>query len=145
MKEFTQKHLTLVFYKKPGDEKFSFLVKDDEELTGMLNPGNKRRFEEKDIDNSVKGIFDEIKYILCRKERCSYEEVEFVADWTHKLNPAEWGFRDKVNRRADEDVLNSKKKIEALNNGFLEIKIKNRLDAILIELEELRGLINKTP
>lgn len=33
MKQFTQNGITLVFYKKENDDKYSFAVKGDDELT----------------------------------------------------------------------------------------------------------------
>ena len=65
MKEFTQNGLTLVFYQKPNDEKFSFLIKDNEELTTqlLLNVSN-HRVKEKNIKYAVKGIFEKIEQNL---------------------------------------------------------------------------------
>lgn len=65
MKEFNQNGITLVFYKKPSDEKFSFLVKDNEELTEkLLNAVSTKRVKEKDIKYAVKGIFEKIEQNL---------------------------------------------------------------------------------
>ena len=62
MKEFNQNGITLVFYQKPEDEKFSFLVKDNEELTKqLLNSVSTKRVKEKDIKYAVKGIFEKIE------------------------------------------------------------------------------------
>jgi CRISPR/Cas system-associated endonuclease Cas1 len=65
MKEFNQNGITLVFYQKPEDEKFSFLIKDNEELTTklLLNVSN-HRVKEKDIKYAVKGIFEKIEQNL---------------------------------------------------------------------------------
>ena len=65
MKEFTQNGLTLVFYQKPNEEKFSFLIKDNEELTTqlLLNVSN-HRVKEKNIKYAVKGIFEKIEQNL---------------------------------------------------------------------------------
>ena len=65
MKEFTQNGITLVFYQKPNDEKFSFLIKDNEELTTqlLLNVSN-HRVKEKDIFFAKKGIFEKIEQNL---------------------------------------------------------------------------------
>lgn len=71
MKEFTQNGITLVFYQKPEDEKFSFLVKNNEELTTqlLLNVSN-NRVKEKDIKYAVKGIFEKIEQnILITKNK----------------------------------------------------------------------------
>jgi dsRNA-specific ribonuclease len=65
MKEFDQNGITLIFYQKPEDEKFSFLIKDNEELTTqlLLNVSN-HRVKEKDIKYAVKGIFEKIEQNL---------------------------------------------------------------------------------
>lgn len=65
MKEFNQNGITLVFYQKPQDEKFSFLVKDNEELTNqLLNSVSTKRVKEKEIKYAVKGIFEKIEQNL---------------------------------------------------------------------------------
>jgi dsRNA-specific ribonuclease len=65
MKEFNQNGITLVFYQKPEDEKFSFLIKDNEELTEqLLNSVSTKRVKEKDIKYAVKGIFKKIEQNL---------------------------------------------------------------------------------
>ena len=65
MKEFNQNGITLVFYQKPADEKFSFLVKDNEELTErLLNSVKTKRVKEKDIKYAVRGIFEKIEQNL---------------------------------------------------------------------------------
>jgi len=62
IKEFTQNGITLVFYQKPADEKFSFLVKDNKELTEQLLANlSTKRVKEKDIRFAVKGIFEKIE------------------------------------------------------------------------------------
>jgi dsRNA-specific ribonuclease len=62
MKEFNQNGVTLVFYQKPADEKFSFLIKDNEELTEqLLRSVSTKRVKEKDIKYAVKGIFEKIE------------------------------------------------------------------------------------
>ena len=61
MKEFTQNGITLVFYQKPNDEKFSFLIKDNEELTEKLLASVKtKRVKETNIKYAVNGIFNKI-------------------------------------------------------------------------------------
>ena len=62
MTEFTKNGITLVFYQKPGDQKFSFLIKDNEELTErlLLSVSTKRIREDK-IKYAVKGIFEKIE------------------------------------------------------------------------------------
>jgi hypothetical protein len=63
MKEFTQNGITLVFYQKPNDEKFSFLIKDNEELTEKLLASVKiKRVKEMDIKYAANGIFEKIKH-----------------------------------------------------------------------------------
>jgi len=65
MKEFNQNGIILVFYQKPEDEKFSFLVKDNEELTEqLLNSVSTKRVKEKDIKYAVRGIFEKIEQNL---------------------------------------------------------------------------------
>lgn len=62
MKKFSQNGKTIVFYQKEGDEKFSFLIENEPELTEQLlaNVSNKR-VKEKDIRFAVKGIFEKIE------------------------------------------------------------------------------------
>ena len=65
MKEFNQNGIALVFYQKPSDEKFSFLIKNNEELTEqLLNSVSTKRVKEKDIKYAVKGIFEKIEQNL---------------------------------------------------------------------------------
>ena len=70
MKEFNQNGITLVFYQKPEDEKFSFLVKDNEELTEqLLNSVSTKRVKGKDIKYAVKGIFEKIEQNLLTSQK----------------------------------------------------------------------------
>lgn len=70
MKEFNQNGITLVFYQKPEDEKFSFLVKDNEELTKqLLNSVSRKRVKEKNIKYAVKGIFEKIENNLLTNQK----------------------------------------------------------------------------
>jgi len=64
MKKFSQNGKTIVFYQKEGDEKFSFLIENEPELTEQLlaNVSNKR-VKEKDIRFAVKGIFEKIESV----------------------------------------------------------------------------------
>jgi len=65
MKEFTKNGITLVFYQKPSDEKFSFIIKDNDELTQQLHANvSTKRVKEKDIKYAVKGIFEKIEQNL---------------------------------------------------------------------------------
>ena len=62
MKEFSRNNLTIVFYKKENDQKFSFLIKDEEELTGRLLATVKtKRVNESKIKYAINGIFDLIE------------------------------------------------------------------------------------
>lgn len=79
MQEFTQNGITLVFYNKPNDKKFSFLVKDNEELTNkILKNSRKKRILEYEIKFAVKDIFDKI-------ESNSYLEVEEIKNYVDDL------------------------------------------------------------
>ena len=62
MKEVTKNGITLVFYQKQNDEKYSFLIKDDEELTNrLLKSVKKQRIDEDEIGYAIKGIFAKIE------------------------------------------------------------------------------------
>lgn len=84
MKEFNQNGITLVFYQKPEDEKFSFLIKDNEELTTqlLLNVSN-HRVKEKDIKYAVKGIFEKIEQNLLPKNQTEMNNP--IAELTEKV------------------------------------------------------------
>jgi len=62
MKEFSRNNLTIVFYQKENDQKFSFLIKDEEELTEQLLATVKtKRVREDKIKYAINGIFDLIE------------------------------------------------------------------------------------
>jgi dsRNA-specific ribonuclease len=62
MKTYTENGVTLVFYKKPNDEKYSFAIKGDDELTNiLLSNVSKKRVSEKDIFFAKKGLFEKLK------------------------------------------------------------------------------------
>ena len=62
MKEFSRNNLTIVFYNKENDQKFSFLIKDEKELTEQLLATVKtKRVKEDKIKYAVNGIFDLIE------------------------------------------------------------------------------------
>lgn len=74
--KFTKNGITLVFYKKLGDEKFSFLVKEKEELTEKLIKSVKtKRVKEKNIKYAVKGIFEKIENNFLRNEYPRFREL----------------------------------------------------------------------
>ena len=85
MKEFNQNGITLVFYKKPADEKFSFLIKDNEELTEQLLANvSTKRVKEKDIRFAVKGIFEKIEQnLLINKNQNQMENP--IVELTEKV------------------------------------------------------------
>ena len=65
MKEFTKNGITLVFYQKPKDEKFSFLIKENEGLTELLLSNvSQKRIKEKDIFFAKIAIFEKIEQNL---------------------------------------------------------------------------------
>lgn len=69
MKEFKQNNLTIVFYQKEGDLKYSFLVKDKPELTErLLLTVKTKRVKENKIKYAVNGIFDLIENDLLTKK-----------------------------------------------------------------------------
>lgn len=75
MKEFNCNGLTLIFYQKENDEKFSFLIKDEEELTEQLLATVKtKRVKEKDIKYAVDGIFNLINNDLLIKKITKMED-----------------------------------------------------------------------
>lgn len=83
--EFTEKGVTLVFYQKPYDEKYSFLVKDNPALTeSILKLVNKKRMKKEDISYAKKAIFDIISSNkLSQKEQVVTDYVSLV---NNKLN-----------------------------------------------------------
>jgi dsRNA-specific ribonuclease len=62
MKKFSRNNLTIVFFQKEDDQKFSFYIEDEPVLTEQLlaTVSNKRIREDK-IKYAVNGIFDLIK------------------------------------------------------------------------------------
>lgn len=86
MKEFNQNGITLVFYRKPADEKFSFLVKDNEELTEqLLNSVSTKRVKEKDIKYAVKGIFEKIEQNLLLTNQKSNQMTNPIVELTERV------------------------------------------------------------
>ena len=62
MKEFTKNGITLVFYQKQNDKKYSFLIKDDEELTSrLLGSVKKKRIDENEFVRARNAIFEKIE------------------------------------------------------------------------------------
>jgi dsRNA-specific ribonuclease len=60
--EFTRAGVTIIFFQLENDEKYSFRIKDDTELTQkILDSVNTKRVKEKNIKYAVNGIFDLIK------------------------------------------------------------------------------------
>jgi len=61
-KEFTQNGITLVFFKKENDNKFSFAIKGDDELTEkILQNTSTHRVKEGDVFFVTKDIFEKLK------------------------------------------------------------------------------------
>jgi len=61
-KEFTQNGITLVFFKKENDNKYSFAIKGDDELTEkILEQTSTHRVKEGDIFFVRKAIFEKLK------------------------------------------------------------------------------------
>jgi len=68
MKEFSRNNLTIVFYQKENDQKFSFLIKDESELTErLLLTVKSKRVREDKIKYAVNDIFDLIENDLLTK------------------------------------------------------------------------------
>ncbi len=62
MKRFSRNNLTLVFFQKENDQKFSFYIENEEELTeSLLATVKTKRVKEDKIKYAVNGIFDLIK------------------------------------------------------------------------------------
>lgn len=86
MKEFNQNGITLVFYQKPEDEKFSFLIKDNEELTEqLLNSVSTKRVKEKDIKYAVKSIFEKIEQNLLLTNQKSNQMTNPIVELTERV------------------------------------------------------------
>ena len=62
MKRFEKNGKTLVFYKKENDDKFSFLIENEPELTELLIANvNSKRVAEKSIRFAVDGIWQKLQ------------------------------------------------------------------------------------
>jgi dsRNA-specific ribonuclease len=86
MKEFTQNGITLVFYQKPEDEKFSFLIKDNEEMTELLLSNvSQKRIKEKDIYFAKKGIFEKIENKLLIKNKTMENPIIELAERCQRM------------------------------------------------------------
>lgn len=86
MKEFNQNGITLVFYQKPEDEKFSFLVKDNEELTKqLLNSVSTKRVKEKNIKYAVRGIFEKIENKLLLTNQKSNQMTNPIVELAERV------------------------------------------------------------
>jgi len=73
MKRFSRNNLTLVFFQKEDDQKFSFLIENETELTQKLFSCVKtKRVREDKIKYAVDGIFDKIEEII-KKDFDSYD------------------------------------------------------------------------
>jgi len=79
-KEFTQNGITLVFYVKPGDNKFSFLVKDNPSLTEkILSNVSTKKVNEDNIHYCKKAIFELIENNkLNQKNEISQDYISLV-------------------------------------------------------------------
>jgi dsRNA-specific ribonuclease len=86
MKKFSQNGKTIVFYQKEGDEKFSFLIEKEPELTEQLlaNVSNKR-VKEKDIRFAVKGIFDKIENNLLTIKNLNEMNTNPIVELAEKI------------------------------------------------------------
>jgi len=68
-KKFTQNGRTIVFYQKKNDNKYSFLIENEEKLTEQLLANVRtKRVNEANIKYAVKGIFDKIENNLLTKK-----------------------------------------------------------------------------
>ena len=62
--------MTIVFFQNENDEKYSFLIENESELTEkLLSSVKTKRVKEKDIYYAVTGIADKIKEILESQEK----------------------------------------------------------------------------
>lgn len=86
MKKFSQNGKTIVFYQKEGDEKFSFLIENEPELTEQLlaNVSNKR-VKEKDIRFAVKGIFEKIENNLLTIKNLNEMNTNPIVELAEKI------------------------------------------------------------
>lgn len=88
--EYTQNGITLVFYNKPNDRKFSFLVKDNEELTNkILKNSRKKRIEDYEIKFAVKDIFSKIEnnsYLEAHEINNSVDDLEKICQRIFKAS-----------------------------------------------------------
>ncbi len=61
MKKITENEITLVFYQKPSDQKYSFLIEGQPELTEkLLQVVKNKRINESDIHFAAKAIFSRL-------------------------------------------------------------------------------------
>ncbi len=81
-KEFTENDITLIFYQKPNDQKYSFLIKDDESLTEkILSLVSNKRVTENGIVYCKRSIFDLIKNNkLSQKDQIEKDYVSLVKE-----------------------------------------------------------------
>jgi hypothetical protein len=86
MKKFSQNGKTIVFYQKKGDEKFSFLIENEPELTEQLlaNVSNKR-VKEKDIRFAIKGIFEKIENNLLTIKNLNEMNTNPIVELAEKI------------------------------------------------------------
>lgn len=80
MKRYSRNGKTIVFYRKEGDEKFSFLIENEPELTEQLLANvSAKRLKEREIVFAVKGIFEKIENnLLTFKNLSTMEENPIV-------------------------------------------------------------------
>jgi len=85
MKEFSRNNLTIVFYQKENDQKFSFLIKCKEELTEQLLATVKtKRVNEDKIKYAVNGIFDLIENNLLITKKMEKNPIIELAELVQK-------------------------------------------------------------
>jgi len=80
MKKFTRDSLTIVFYQKENDQKFSFLIENETELTELLLATVKtKRVKEDKIKYAINGILDLIdNNLLITKKAIEMEKNPII-------------------------------------------------------------------
>jgi hypothetical protein len=79
MKRFSSNNFTLVFFQKDNDQKFSFYIENEKELTEQLLATVKtKRVKENNIKYAVNGIFDLIENNLLTKKETEMEKNPII-------------------------------------------------------------------
>jgi hypothetical protein len=129
MKKFSRNNLTLVFFQRDGDKKYSFYIENEYELTEqLLSTVTNKRVKKSNIKYAVEGIFD-----LLNKEHTGYWYSRLINDdkqFSSHLKE-NWGLKVLTNSEY-EAIIGS-----WYNNPSLTIKKENIGKNPIVVLSEL--------